>query len=82
MREKLIIFVEQLDRKDIKKYIKDIEWQEIRISMKGQSLDSKIEILNNWWLKNQNKAAKVQIINYINALKRSLYSKEIYKYLY
>ena len=70
----------KLKRKDIQLHIKDVTWQTIREDMKGKSLERKIRTLRNWLEENNsNYKSKIQIINYINALKRSSYSKPLKK---
>lgn len=51
--------------------VKDQDWQTVRLSMKGVSLQQKYDTLL-WWLeKNEGKwKAKVQITNYVTALSR------------
>lgn len=72
----------KLSRSDIQKHITCPEWQEVRLSMKGTSLEEKIAICNGWLVDNCfSFASKVQVINYINALKRSCYSKQIYNFI-
>ena len=74
--------LEKINRKDIQRVIKDDRWQVIRILMKGTSLEEKIKIFNDFLSFNEySRNSKIQIINYINALKRSSYSKELPKYL-
>lgn len=79
---KLLINIEKLTRKEIQDSIGNEDWQKVRISMKGVSLKEKIVICNNWLEENEfSKESRIQVINYINALKRSLYSKEIYSFI-
>ena len=78
----LAISITSITRDQIQWAIKEEAWQRVRISMKGTTLEEKIAICNNWLKeKDFSDKSKIQVINYINALKRSFYSKEIYKYL-
>lgn len=51
--------------------VKDADWQELRLSLKGESTPTKIRRLNGWLRKKNNSSrAKLQVINYMNALLR------------
>lgn len=53
--------------------VNDSQWQEFRLSMKGVSTEKKLQMLHEWWHKNnamESRRARVQIDNYLNALKR------------
>lgn len=51
--------------------VKDADWQELRLSLKGESTATKIRRLNGWLRKKNNSSrAKLQVINYMNALLR------------
>ena len=65
------LYFGKLDRKDIKEAVADQEWQSVRISMKGVSLETKYHTLVQW-LKRQEycKSAQVQVTNYVTALSR------------
>ena len=79
---KLSIKLYKIKRKDIKRAIYFEDWQKVRTSMKGTSLEEKIITCNDWLASNHNSTlSQIQVINYINALKRSLYSKDINNYL-
>jgi hypothetical protein len=66
-----LIQIRKLTREEIQKSIKDPKWQVIRVSMKGKTLKEKYDILERWYKASINKeASEIQIINYINALKR------------
>jgi len=79
---RLNIKLGKIKREEIKKYISDSQWQKLRVSLKNTSLETKISACNRWLeLNKYSYASKIQIINYINALKRSSYSKDITKYL-
>jgi hypothetical protein len=63
--------VQPLTRDEIMKHIPDREWQEVRLSMKGMPTLDKLHTLELWWDENeQNWSSTVQIVNYLNALKR------------
>ena len=79
---KLLIKLEKITRIQIQEVIKNQEWQRVRVWMKGKTLKEKINDCNKWLEFNDfSKQSKIQIINYINALKRSAYSQDIKKYL-
>lgn len=47
------------------------EWQQVRLSMLGQPLEVKYDTLMMWLdLKGYCERAKIQVTNYVNALKR------------
>lgn len=50
--------------------IRDDEWQMFRISLKGLSTAEKYEKLLHWLKKHPTEQAKIQVTNYVNALKR------------
>jgi hypothetical protein len=58
-----------LKKEEINKAIRDKNWQAIRISLLGTSLEEKYERLSSLWDKGD-RTTKVQIANYVNALKR------------
>jgi len=79
---KLLIKLEKITRTQIQEAIKDTNWQTLRKELKRTPLNVKIDFCNIWLRENNfSKKSKIQIINYINALKRSAYSKDILKYL-
>ena len=58
--------------KEIKQWVGDKDWQEVRLRMKGSSLYYKWTQLYLWLVRNEfNRGACVQVTNYINALKRA-----------
>ncbi len=50
--------------------IRDTEWQKFRKSLKGLSTEAKLRKLHTWQQTHPGHKAKVQVQNYINALKR------------
>jgi hypothetical protein len=64
-----------LVKSEIFQAIADEDWQDFRLSLKGKSTEKKLEELRRW-LKTKSTTngvgwkAKVQVMNYINALKR------------
>lgn len=46
------------------------EWQLFRVSLKGVSTNTKINMLINYWNMNQNELTIIRIWNYIGALRR------------
>jgi hypothetical protein len=63
-----------MTREEIQEAIKCNEWQKLRLSLKGQSTESKLRILKVY-LKEPNfccapKRRRVQVHNYLNALSR------------
>ena len=68
----IFIILFMLNRKEIKQAIKDNDWQEFRLTLKGQSTKQKLRMLRQWKRKNKNsKKSLIQTENYINALKRA-----------
>jgi hypothetical protein len=59
-----------LTRKEIMEAVKDSDWQEFRISLKGLPTKRKLERLAVWKEDHKGRKAEVQVENYINALKR------------
>ena len=57
--------------KTIKEAVKDTSWQKTRKSMLGTTLETKFETLYMWLESNNYSVkSKIQVTNYINALKR------------
>lgn len=51
--------------------VNNMEWQTFRISLKGKSTNEKIKGLREWLVLNDNSyRSKIQVTNYIHALKR------------
>ena len=60
-----------LNKDDITAAINDDAWQAFRHSLKGESTQRKLERLDGWLqTHSDNLKAKVQVQNYINALRR------------
>jgi hypothetical protein len=58
-------------RQEIQNYVKDPEWQALRIALKGSTLKHKYTSLSAWLKVNNNsRAAQVQVTNYVTALSR------------
>lgn len=61
---------------EVKDYCKEAEWQRIRLSLKGLSTELKLDRLSAYAMKHHTdlnrvpRKIRVQIDNYINALKR------------
>lgn len=55
-------------------YVKDVDWQKVRLYMKGKSLQEKYQILRNYYYSHLkeggNRAVEVRITNYVTALSR------------
>ncbi|MEM4720880.1 MAG: hypothetical protein QXT73_02285 [Candidatus Methanomethylicaceae archaeon] len=62
----------KLTRAEIDAAVKDPEWQKFREGLRGLSLEVRLRKLIEW-LKHRNyeRVAIIQVINYINALKRA-----------
>lgn len=61
----------QLEKEEILRFVADIDWQRFRISLKGTTLEHKRAALQTWLMDhNFDHRAKVQVTNYINALRR------------
>lgn len=50
--------------------IKDPRWQLFRESLKGLSTEQKYKKLKEWLAQHPTERAKIQVTNYVNALKR------------
>lgn len=51
--------------------VKDEDWQIVRRSMKGMTLEQKYKTLQSWLRrKNRSTRAKIQVTNYVTALSR------------
>jgi hypothetical protein len=60
-----------LTKTEIMEAIEDDEWQKFRLSLKGLSTKMKIQKLWSWVDEHEySHDAKVQVTNYVNALKR------------
>lgn len=60
-----------LNRKQIQIAIKSKKWQKYRLNLKGKTTKEKLKMLDRWLEQNNNsKNSKIQVENYINALKR------------
>lgn len=56
---------------DVLQAVNNMEWQTFRISLKGKSTNEKIKGLREWLVLNNNShRSKIQVTNYIYALKR------------
>lgn len=56
---------------EVKKYTPDPDWQIVRRSMKGTSLQNKYNTLKNWlFVNDSNRMSQVQVTNYVTALSR------------
>lgn len=56
---------------DMRKYTPEEEWQKVRLSMKGESLEFKHKALTDWLDKNDHSyASRIQSTNYVTALSR------------
>ena len=65
------VYFGKLSRKEIQEAVKDMDWQAVRIGMKGTSIRVKYDTLK-WWLEKQKytNKAKIQVTNYVTALSR------------
>jgi hypothetical protein len=60
-----------ISKDEIKQYCTQPAWQDLRIELKGKTLEEKFNLLKDWLKKHNNsRAAQVQVTNYINALAR------------
>jgi len=63
--------IPKINKEEIDKAIDDKKWQEFRKSLKGLSTEEKLDKLQEWLNSHKgSRKAEVQVINYINALKR------------
>ena len=60
-----------LTRDEITLYVKDVEWQSLRLSLVNMPSTYKYHELERWLKRNHhNRASQVQVTNYTNALRR------------
>ena len=60
-----------LTRDDIAYYVQDVEWQKLRGSLIGKTLQEKYNALDEWLREHEYKrSVQVQVTNYISALRR------------
>jgi hypothetical protein len=58
-------------RQEIDDAVSDPDWQDVRMDMKGTSLESRYVVLNLYLDRERNsRKAKIRVTNYVNALKR------------
>ncbi len=56
---------------EIQRAVKDGEWQDLRVSMKGTPLRKRFDLMKTHLSKKgYSRQARVQVTNYVNALKR------------
>jgi len=61
----------KLNKLEILQAVADADWQSVRVEMKGASLEVKFGMLKDWLSYcNYNRRSRIQVTNYINALKR------------
>lgn len=63
-------FEDRLSRDEIMECIKDEEWQELRLSLKGTTTERKVEMLVIFKTLRKDRCATIVVQNYVNALKR------------
>jgi len=60
-----------ISQEEIAKYVRDKDWQMIRLSMKGAPMSHRFNLLKGYLGRNNHsRAAQVRVTNYINALSR------------
>ena len=65
------LYFGKLQRAEIKEAVKDVQWQLVRVNMKGMPTQFKYDTLQDWLVKcNGSREAQVQITNYVTALSR------------
>lgn len=66
-----LVMIRPLLAQDVNKYTKDTKWQEFRTELLGLSLEIKNVRLRDWLqYHNFDLPSRVQVTNYVNALKR------------
>lgn len=61
----------KITKNEIAEHVVDLNWQTLRLHLKGKDLGYKYFCLCNWLHDNSNsRASQVQVTNYINALRR------------
>lgn len=64
------LYFGKLDKDKTLKAVQDSEWQRIRLSMKGKSLEDKYKILSDYLGHNESEEVHIRITNYVTALSR------------
>jgi hypothetical protein len=65
------LYFGKLSRSEIGEAIKNSSWQNIRLSMKGVTLEEKYNILTRWLsFCSYSREAQIQVTNYVTALSR------------
>lgn len=67
------LYFGKLDKQQTLKAVQNEEWQKVRRSMKGKSLEEKYSILSNYLLENEANDmmnVHIRITNYVTALSR------------
>lgn len=60
-----------ISSQEILAYVKDPEWQKLRLAMKGKSLQERYDMMEAYLYEHKNSwEAQVRVTNYINALSR------------
>ena len=60
-----------LSRDEIQEHVKDVAWQELRLSLLGEQLSVKYAKLASWLTLNScSRVSQVQVTNYVTALSR------------
>lgn len=64
-----------VSKDEILQAVADGEWQDFRLSLKGKSTEEKLEELRQWLARHTTSSgvgwkSRIQVMNYINALKR------------
>lgn len=66
-----LLYSGRVTMEEVHQYVKDGEWQKLRRSLVGTSLKHKYITLQRWLeLKQNSRAAQVQVTNYVTALSR------------
>lgn len=58
-------------RADIQRAVRDDRWQVFRVSLKGLSTGEKLKRLREYRRRHDTEKARIQVENYVNALKRA-----------
>lgn len=65
------LYCGHISRQEVQRYVVEPDWQKVRIMMKGTSLEFKYRTLLEWLTtKKPERAAQVQVTNYVTALSR------------
>lgn len=65
------LYFGHMPKQEVLQAVQNDDWQKVRLSMKGKSLDYKYRTLTNWLkVEPKSRMRQVQVTNYVTALSR------------